>query len=96
MSRRGGNWTNSSNAGAFALNLNNARTNSDNNNGFRAARSCVARCRRLTGLRPVRLEEQGGLLHANARLRERRKIEHHREDWRALTRLSRPAHGESG
>ena len=27
----GGNWSNSSNAGAFAMNLNNNRTNSNNN-----------------------------------------------------------------
>lgn len=32
----GGNWNNSSTAGVWALNLNNARTNSNNNVGFRA------------------------------------------------------------
>ena len=32
----GGNWNNSSNAGLWALNLNNARSNSNNNVGFRA------------------------------------------------------------
>jgi hypothetical protein len=32
----GGNWNNGSNAGCWALNLNNARTNSNNNVGFRA------------------------------------------------------------
>lgn len=31
----GGNWNNGSNAGVCALNLNNARTNANNNNGFR-------------------------------------------------------------
>lgn len=31
-----GNWNNSSNAGVWALNLNNARGNSNNNVGFRA------------------------------------------------------------
>ena len=34
---RGGQWTDSSWAGVFALNLNVARTNSWNNVGFRAA-----------------------------------------------------------
>ena len=32
----GGNWNNSSNAGVWALNLNNARSNSNDNVGFRA------------------------------------------------------------
>ena len=37
--KRGGNWNNGSNAGAFTLNLNNLPSNSDNNNiGFRCAR----------------------------------------------------------
>lgn len=35
----GGNWNNTSNAGVWALNLNNNRTNSNNNVGFRAADS---------------------------------------------------------
>jgi len=34
---RGGNWTNGANAGVFALNLNNARSNVNTNIGFRAA-----------------------------------------------------------
>ncbi|QUM78715.1 RNA-dependent DNA polymerase (plasmid) [Moritella sp. 24] len=34
---RGGNWNNGSNAGLGALNLNNARTNANNNIGFRPA-----------------------------------------------------------
>ena len=34
---RGGNWNNGSNAGVFALNLNNARSNSNTNIGFRPA-----------------------------------------------------------
>jgi hypothetical protein len=34
---RGGNWNNGTNAGVFALNLNNARSNSNNNRGFRSA-----------------------------------------------------------
>mgnify|MGYP001573380405 CR=1 FL=1 len=32
----GGNWNNGSNAGVWALNLNNTRTNSNNNVGFRS------------------------------------------------------------
>ena len=32
---RGGNWNNGSNAGVFALNLNNAPSNSNNSIGFR-------------------------------------------------------------
>jgi hypothetical protein len=47
---RGGNWNNGTNAGAFALNLNNAPTDTNTNIGFRVARSlrlCVwyARCK---------------------------------------------------
>lgn len=34
---RGGNWNNGANAGVFALNLNNARSNSNTNIGFRPA-----------------------------------------------------------
>ena len=40
---RGGNWNNAGNAGLAALNLNNARTNSNTNIGFRP------RFRSLTG-----------------------------------------------
>lgn len=32
----GGNWNNASDAGVWALNFNNSRTNSNNNVGFRA------------------------------------------------------------
>lgn len=32
----GGNWNNGSNAGVWALNLNNVRSNSNNNVGFRS------------------------------------------------------------
>lgn len=35
MPRSGGNWDNGSNAGVWALNLNNSRTNSNSNNGLR-------------------------------------------------------------
>jgi hypothetical protein len=34
---RGGNWNNGANAGLFYLNLNNARSNSNSNIGFRPA-----------------------------------------------------------
>lgn len=34
----GGNWNNSTNAGVFALNLNNSPTNTNNNIGFRVAK----------------------------------------------------------
>jgi hypothetical protein len=35
---RGGNWNNGSNAGAFALNLNNSAGSTNNNIGFRCAK----------------------------------------------------------
>lgn len=37
---RGGAWNNSSNAGLFALNLNNPRSNASDNVGCRSALSC--------------------------------------------------------
>jgi len=37
MPLRGGNWNNGADAGLGALNLNNARSNSNNNIGFRPA-----------------------------------------------------------
>lgn len=42
----GGNWNNSSNAGVWYLNLNNSRSNSNNNIGFRSdsAPPKVTRC----------------------------------------------------
>jgi len=46
--KRGGNWNNGTNAGAFTLNLNNAPTNTNTNIGFRVARSF--RLRRKLGL----------------------------------------------
>jgi len=36
--KRGGNWNNGANAGAFTLNLNNSPTNTNSNIGFRCAR----------------------------------------------------------
>ena len=44
----GGNWNNSSNAGAWGVNLNNARTNSNDNVGFRAD-SALPRSRQRQG-----------------------------------------------
>jgi len=37
---RGGNWDNGANAGAFALNLNNAPSNTNTNIGFRCSSLC--------------------------------------------------------
>jgi len=37
LPNRGGNWNNGSNAGVFALNLNNPRSNTNTNIGFRPA-----------------------------------------------------------
>jgi hypothetical protein len=45
---RGGNWNNSSNAGVFALNLNNARSIVNNNVGFRPACACVMFLERMS------------------------------------------------
>jgi len=45
---RGGNWNNGSNAGLFALNLNNVPTNTNNNIGFRGAIPLTARARVIT------------------------------------------------
>ena len=39
----GGNWNNGMNAGVFALNLNNSPTNTNNNIGFRAAKTGQSR-----------------------------------------------------
>jgi len=40
---RGGNWNNGANAGVFYTNLNNARSNSNTNIGFRSALLLVGR-----------------------------------------------------
>lgn len=45
---RGGNWNNGTNAGLAALNLNNARSNTNTNIGFRA-RFRVSMCKKLHG-----------------------------------------------
>lgn len=60
---RGGNWNNTTNAGAFALNLNNSSGNSNTNIGFRCVFQGVVRlgnkksvgCRKIF-LRPLNLE----------------------------------------
>jgi len=41
---RGGNWNNDSNAGVFALNLNNPRSNVNTNIGFRPA---LGKCQKV-------------------------------------------------
>ncbi|MGJ9460135.1 hypothetical protein [Oceanobacillus sp. CF4.6] len=40
---RGGNWNNGANAGVFYLNLNNERSNSNSNIGFRSALVLIIR-----------------------------------------------------
>lgn len=55
---RGGNWNNTSNAGPAALNLNNARSNSNNNIGSRSALD-IARRPTPTGAEPVHFEKDG-------------------------------------
>lgn len=54
LGRRGGNWNNTSNAGVFYLNGNNARSNSDNNIGFRSALTLNARNLLPNGQRSAR------------------------------------------
>jgi len=49
---RGGAYNNTSNAGPFALNLNNNRGNTNANIGFRSALPSVRSCR-LMGLHPA-------------------------------------------
>ncbi|RGE05699.1 hypothetical protein DW826_12365 [Clostridium sp. AM34-11AC] len=50
----GGNWNNGANAGVFNLNLNNARSNSNSNIGFRSALPSYCQiCRRSTDVLPV-------------------------------------------
>ncbi|MDO4305768.1 MAG: hypothetical protein Q4C77_02960 [Eubacteriales bacterium] len=47
----GGNWNNTSNAGVFYVNLNNTRTNSNSNIGFRSALPSYARTGMFTNYR---------------------------------------------
>lgn len=49
----GGNWNNGANAGVFYLNLNNTRTNSNSNIGFRSALPSLVRSAALMGVVPV-------------------------------------------
>lgn len=55
---RGGNWNNGSNAGPATLNLNNPRSNSNSNIGFRSA-SDIASIDALTGATTVHFEKDG-------------------------------------
>lgn len=69
---RGGNWNNGSNAGVFAVNLNNDRTNTNSNIGFRPALCFSKKARRVkaTALAPV-LNKKEGI----STLREQRKTQ---------------------
>jgi len=58
LSYAGGNWNNGANAGVFALNGNNPRSNSNTNIGFRAAFLSFARRRTPMGGCPVPEEER--------------------------------------
>jgi len=59
----GGNWNNSSNAGVWALNVNNSRTNSNNNVGSRAVIwSTLRPSRGLMG--PQACRSRGALVRA--------------------------------
>ena len=59
----GGNWNNSSNAGVWAVNFNNSRTNSNNNVGSRAVIWSITRqSRGLTG--PQACRSRGALVRA--------------------------------
>jgi hypothetical protein len=55
MANCGGNWGNTGNAGVFYVNLNNPRSNSNTNIGFRAALATMKHVRSfsLKGLIPV-------------------------------------------
>lgn len=66
---RGGNWNNGSNAGLGALNLNNTRTNTNNNIGFRPALD-DARSSNLKGFCQCNLEKDA-VTTANAEIEKR-------------------------
>jgi hypothetical protein len=57
----GGNWNNSSNAGVWALNLNNDRANSNNNIGFRSDSASPRNRQRYGGTKG------GAFLHSGAK-----------------------------
>lgn len=50
----GGNWNNTSNAGVFYVNLNNTRSNTNTNIGFRSALPHWSETMQLTGAWAVR------------------------------------------
>ena len=59
----GGNWNNAANAGVFNVNLNNPRSNSNDNIGFRPALLSYARGRKSTDNRTAR-ENKGTCFHS--------------------------------
>lgn len=67
----GGNWNNAANAGVFYLNLNNPRSNSNHNIGFRSALLSYARTGQIKVCPAVR-EIKGG--HFRSGQKCRRKI----------------------
>lgn len=70
---RGGNWNNAASAGVFALNLNNPRSNSNDNIGFRSALASPVMSHILKGVRTAH-EVKGMHLPAKA-IRQRQNIE---------------------
>jgi len=63
---RGGNWSNNTNAGSFYLYLNNSRTNSNTDLGFRAALPQKSDVPDLLGSVPAQ-GDKGACLHADDR-----------------------------
>jgi len=63
---RGGNWDNGTNAGLFALNLNNTRSHVNNNVGFRSA-LIIARSRESQGI-PSSAQTKGTTVLANCEI----------------------------
>nr|DAQ13931.1 MAG TPA: Sulfatase modifying factor [Caudoviricetes sp.] len=59
----GGRWNNGANAGVFNVNLNNPRSNSNSNVGFRSALPSLVRCCKLKGLHPEQ-KGKGFYFHA--------------------------------
>ena len=80
---RGGNWNNGANAGVPTLNLNNPRTNSNGNIGFRSALAPAARSRAPMGTRTVRGAK--GTHLPTKRRSQRRKA----KNWIAVKAVSR-------
>ena len=80
MPNRGGNWNNAGNAGLAALNLNNDRTNTNTNRGFRR------RFRSLTGQKCCRYGDSSSarskgcqILAARRKTISSRRVVPHRE-----------------